>query len=249
MKAIWQIDKSDVERVRALYDAQRNNAFVMNRIHRNVDRNIPQVTKEIFWQAHVAALLTTQQRSGPNTAVSRFLSARPFPLGLERFVEAENLRQVVQTTIADFGGIRRGPTIAKECEKNLEWLNNGGWQRCFQVTDELFNDGNPATERSAAEFVDNNLTGFGPKQARNLLQALGLTKYEIPIDSRVTKWLNRDGFPIRLSAGPLSDSNYYNFVMDGIISLCAAADILPCVLDAVIFSSFDPEWPADQLVW
>ena len=247
MKIIWKIEDVDIQRVTAEYEAQRNKRFVLNRIHRNVDRNIPPITKQVFWETHVAALLTTQQRSGPNKPVTRFICTRPFPLSFDRCSQTENLSQMIQQIISDFGGIRMGPTIAKECEKNYTWLNNGGWQFCFQLTEELSESSNATIERRAAEFIDNKLTGFGPKQARNLLQALGLTRYEIPIDSRITKWLNRNGFPIKLTAGALSDPHYYNFVMDGIIQLCAAVGILPCVLDAVIFSSFDPDWPADQL--
>lgn len=247
MKIVWHFEDTDIRRLRTEYETQRNNSFVLNRIRRNVERNIPQVTKETFWEAHVAALLTTQQRSGPNTAVSRFISARPFALSFEKCAKSVNLREMVERAISNFGGIRRGPTIARECETNLNWLNNDGWQRCFRLTEKLLDDGSAATERNAAESVDMNLAGFGPKQARNLLQMLGLTKYEIPIDSRITRWLNKNDFPIKLTAGPLSDLNYYNFIMDGIKELCSAAGILPCVMDAVIFSSFDPEWPADQL--
>lgn len=107
-----------------------------------------------------------------------------------------------------------------------------------------------ADECEAAEFVDDHLKGFGPKQSRNLLQWLGLTKYEIPLDSRITKWLNEFGFPVRLSAGALSDRNYYNFVSDGVQALCAQSDIYPCVLDAAIFTSYDQvEWTADNMVY
>lgn len=81
--------------------------------------------------------------------------------------------------------------------------------------------------------------GFGPKQSRNLLQGLGLTKYEIPIDSRITKWFNEFGFPVKLSASALSDLNYYKFVSKGLRELCDACNIYPCLLDAAIFSSFD----------
>src|SRR3712207_8726784 len=38
--------------------------------------------------------------------------------------------------------------------------------------------------------IDDSLKGFGPKQSRNLLQGLGLTRYEIPIDIRITRWFN-----------------------------------------------------------
>ena len=97
-------------------------------------------------------------------------------------------------------------------------------------------------ERSAT-IIMGSLKGFGPKQSRNLLQALGLTRYEIPIDSRITKWLNHFGFPIKLSAAALADPNYYNFVLDGFQKLCEAADIYPCVMDAAIFASSDTDWP------
>ena len=95
-------------------------------------------------------------------------------------------------------------------------------------------------------MVDERLIGFGPKQARNLLQALGLTRYEIPLDSRITKWLNEFGFPMTLSSSALGDSGYYELVLDGIQELCRHSDGYPCVLDAVIFTSFDKvEWPED----
>jgi thermostable 8-oxoguanine DNA glycosylase len=92
--------------------------------------------------------------------------------------------------------------------------------------------------------------GFGPKQARNFLQALGLTRYEIPIDSRVTDWLNRNGFPLELTAAALADRNYYLFILDAIQRLCEKAEIFPCLLDAAIFSAADSsEFTEAQLSW
>ena len=48
-------------------------------------------------------------------------------------------------------------------------------------------------------------------QCGDLLQALGLTRYEIPIDSRVTRWLNEFGFPIELSPAALGDIGLFGF--------------------------------------
>ncbi len=104
-------------------------------------------------------------------------------------------------------------------------------------------------ERESAEYINDHLKGFGPKQARNLLQSLGLTRYEIPVDSRIIKWLNEFGFPIKLSSTGLTDKNYYNFILDGLQQLCERSGVYPCVLDAAIFSSFDTEWPEDKLKW
>ena len=39
-------------------------------------------------------------------------------------------------------------------------------------------------ERETARWIASRLVGFGPKQSRNLLQSLGLGRYEIPLDSR-----------------------------------------------------------------
>ena len=93
--------------------------------------------------------------------------------------------------------------------------------------------------------------GFGPKQSRNLLQALGLTRYEIPIDSRIIKWLNGSiSFPVKLTATALSDRNYYQFVCEGFQQLSAACGIYPCILDAAVFASYDRgKEDAGGLLW
>jgi hypothetical protein len=96
-----------------------------------------------------------------------------------------------------------------------------------------------SVEVEVADYIRKTFSGFGPKQSRNLLQALALTRYEIPIDSRVTDWLNKFGFPVRLSAEALADIYYYNFVSDGIQELRAKCDVFPCIFDASIFSLKD----------
>ena len=57
------------------------------------------------------------------------------------------------------------------------------------------------------------------------------------------------GFPIRLSSNPLSAKNYYNFILDGFQALCRECKVLPYVMDAAIFSSYDDEWSEDRLIW
>ena len=132
---------------------------------------------------------------------------------------------------------------------NFQWLENGGWKIVNGIVEDMTKHQTTETERRSSEIIIDNLKGFGPKQSRNLLQSLGLTKYEIPVDSRITKWLTAFGFPMKLSATALADKNYYNFVLDGFQRICEASGIFPCVMDAAIFSSFDGEWPEDRLVW
>ena len=97
----------------------------------------------------------------------------------------------------------------------------------------------PQAERETARALAALLKGIGPKQSRNLLQTLGVTKYEIPIDSRITGWLNRLGVYPKLGAGALADSALYELVMDGLAGVCKQAGVYPCVFDAAVFASFE----------
>ena len=249
MKFVWEIESSDMKKVQDFYNTQKGKAFVLNRFERNVKRIIPEVSEIIFWEAMVSCLLTTQQRSGPESAVTRFILTKPFPLDLSECKKSENLGKFAEDVITGFGGIRRAITLGEEIQANYEWLEDGGWTVIRKIVSDLNENQNRDMEREAAKNIMGSLKGFGPKQSRNLLQALGLTRYEIPIDSRITKWLNEFGFPIRLSAAALADPNYYNFVLDGFQKLCEACNIYPCVMDAAIFASSDTDWPEDKLVW
>ena len=256
MKINWLIEEKDVSHIKEFVDSQSGKSFVKNRITKNVDGHIPDFNRDIFWNAMISCLLTTQQRSGPESSVTRFICTDPFPLNLNKCTEQTNLKKFVENTITYFGGVRRAKTIGDEVFHNLKWLINDGWQQIEAIAKDLVENrrrrprfGDKYIEREAAKSTIDKLKGFGPKQSRNLWQSLGYTRFEIPIDSRITKWFNKNGFPVRLSAGALSDENYYNFIMDGIQEACKASGIYPCVLDAAIFASFDQEWSENKLIW
>jgi hypothetical protein len=245
VKLQWEIEPSDI--AKAFFEAHKQNPFVRNRFLRNVERTTHKLSKDYFWQKLVGCLLTTQQRSGPESAVTRFTMSKPYPLSYPNCLQSMALKGYVFRTITQFGGLRRGKTIARETESNLIWLEDDGWGEVSRLYEMVNRNHTPQVERQAAEIISNNMLGFGPKQSRNLLQDLGLTKYETPIDSRITKWLNEFGFPIHLSANALSDPNYYSLIEDGFQVLCNAIGTFPCLMDAAIFSSFDPPWQEDRL--
>jgi len=241
MRLSWQVEDSDVLKVKEFYHQNKDNDLVVRRRERNVERGFSRFSRDAFWKEMVVCLLTTQARAGPNSAVSKFASQKPFPLRYRECREQRNLRSFAQRTLARFGGIRRNVTISEQIRDNFRWLEKqGGWEEVNNVVRETSKNPTLEMETEAADFIDRCLKGFGPKQSRNLLQSLGVTKYEVPIDSRITKWLNDFvGFPMYLSATALGDLSYYKFVSEGFRELCAASDIYPCVLDAAIFSSFD----------
>jgi len=236
---LWRVEDSDVQRLREFYNENIDNDLVVWRRERNVDGEFSRFSRDAFWKEMVVCLLTTQARSGPNSAVSRFGSQKPFPLSYRECQRRRKLGSFAQRTLAR-GGIRRNVTIGEQISENFRWLEKqDGWEEIKAAVREIKGKPILETETKAADFIDSRLKGFGPKQSRNLLQNLGLTKYEVPIDSRIVRWLNDFGFPVSLSATALSDLGYYKFVSEGFRELCNASDIYPCMLDAAIWSSFD----------
>jgi hypothetical protein len=248
MKFQWIIEERDADAVRKFIGEHENKAFVRDRIAYNVTVPAPPFSREGFWKALIMCLLTTQQRSGPQSPVMRLLCADPLELGLER-CSADGTAPRFLQILRSAGGIRRDETISNQLATNLRILNDGGWTLVEQGAQPLLaqrarepREGDAKAERDAAALVDAGLEGIGPKQARNLWQHVGMTRYEIPLDSRILKWLKSVNFPIAVSANALVSADYYDFILDGVQELCKHSDVLPCVLDAAIFASFDPEW-------
>lgn len=211
----------------------------------NVDLPAPAFSKHRFWKTMIICLCTTQQKSGKGSRVWQFEEIKPFPLSYQECKQKRNLQKYIEKTLSYFK-LRRSKRISEEVEYNFNWLENGGWKDIKICSKDLLNcrerrphRSDRHLERETANIVRINMKGFGPKQSRNLWQTLGLTRYEIPIDSRLTKWFSKFEFPLRLTSQNLSDPDYYNFVLDGIQEMCYVSGIYPCVLDAAIFSSFD----------
>ena len=83
MEIVWKVNAFDLNKVKSIVANQQNNYFVKSRVLRNIDNPPKRVTKKTVWYWMVACLLTTQQRSGPNTPVNRFIHLKPFPLFLK----------------------------------------------------------------------------------------------------------------------------------------------------------------------
>ena len=234
----WIVTDDDIAKLHAFAEWHENNPFVQRRIKHNLNADKKPVTREQFWKVHVGCLLTTQQRSGPNSSVSRFM-ASPWRLTFAACSAADDAEAFCYKALKQFGGFRRSTIISQEVAINLAFLQSGGWTKIRKCLESVRLGNDAETERQAAEFLADSLKGIGPKQSRNLLQWLGLSQFEVPIDSRITSWLNDFGFPLKLTAHALSDRNYYDFVSAGFQQLSQAAGLSPCVLDAMIFSSYD----------
>ena len=224
--------------------------FVRTRDRRNIQKIGLDFSKEFVWRALIACLLTTQQRSGPTSSVARLLRTAPFPLTLQLCLDNfTQLHTVAHNILSTFGGIRRTSIISQQLKDNLQSIVSNDWSILKEINYQDAITDDKAWEQSLANAIQRQVDGFGPKQSRNFLQILGVTKYEIPLDSRIMDWLNNNNFPIHLTSIGLSDPHYYNFISCGIQHLCEQAKIYPCLLDAAIFSSYDNgKWTEENLV-
>ncbi len=239
MKLVWKITGPDVVRVRALLARYKDDALVLDRIHRNVRTRDRSFTKEEAWHRMVMCLLSTQQRTGEGSQIAQFGDSVPFPLRYELCRRSDDLRVEAEEILTTFGGVRRAPTISGHLAKNLADLETGLWDQLLRRLHSLAPPGvTRDKERVVAQWVS-RFGGFGAKQSRNLLQQLGLAQHEIPIDNRVARWLRQLAFPLQLSGPLLADEAYYCLALDGIQALCKSADVLPTILDAAMLASQD----------
>lgn len=251
----WEFSDNEINNVLKIISDQEDDPFVQKRREQNVEVAEIDITREQFWNAHLAALLTSQQRSGPDSHVSKFLKNEIQTVSLDQCRDVDDVSEFVSDTLEAHGGIRYYNNIGDACEANLERLDSGGWEELRSELEKLVEArrrepkaSDSEAEREVATYLSERLAGdglhrVGSKQARNILQILGLTRYEIPLDSRITKWLN-DNFdlPYHVSGSGLSNPEYYHFIMDIVQDSCSTADVLPCVFDAAVFSSYDTNW-------
>lgn len=233
MNIIWEISESDIRKV-VNYVDEHKNPYVENRINRNIHRMDIQINKDTIIKTMLMCLLTSQKESSPDSSFGVFFRKKPFLLTYEFLSKATIIEVVLSNALKINGLTKYSNKIPGYFSSNFSYLEETNWALQTKLENSLKNESTKLTERELADSVDKIFKGFGSKQARDFLQTLGLTKYEIPIDSRIMNWMKEFGFPILFSTPALQDKAFYHLVSDGIQLLCEKAKIYPCVLDAAI---------------
>lgn len=254
---VQDVSTSEVEAVRTIVATQQQSPFLRSRRNRNILHPPEDLEEVAFWKQMVVCMCTSVQPSGPNSRVSRLARENPFPLALETCESQSDLLTYAREVLSKHG-LRFGPKIAAQIRTNLCWLQKCGWQTVRQLFRAVLDapdgaDTRIAAERQASRALmgrSGGLAGFGPKQTRNLWQCLGATRYEIPLDIRVCRWLNALPSTFRVDSKKLSSVAYYEDSMTHIQLVCEAAGVLPCEFDAAVFASADEgEWPENDVVF
>jgi hypothetical protein len=238
MQFQWVITKDNGKPYSDFIKRYEKHSIVKTRVDRNLKHINVAISKDNFWRTLVGCLLTTQQRSGSGSRVSVFLDSSDRVLDLDYCSNAKNLTKVVEETLSK-NGLRRTERIAEEIDYAIRWLKQNDWSAVKSQLDLIASHTTAKKERTVARFLQEHFKGIGPKQSRNLIQWMGLSKYEIPLDSRMVKVLRELGFPVPLSAVALADESYYCFIEEGIQRLMAEIEVYPCVFDACAFASFE----------
>jgi thermostable 8-oxoguanine DNA glycosylase len=242
----WQISysESEIKAIKDLVKIQADHPFFIDRKHKNLSQEPVIFNEEEVWQAAIMCLVTSQNRSGQGSRVYDFLYTGQFPMTLEILRKTDDTYGFIYDIFSELS-IRFWKTNAERAFRNFQTLENGFWGSLRsihqQLNDQKVQVPQPQhylTERFASKAVQVPLIGIGPKQSRNFWQSLGLTRYEIPIDSRVLKWFEQN-LNIEFPNSGLQDENFYCMVQDSIRDLCSRANILPCMLDIAIFSSYE----------
>lgn len=258
MPLVWEISDNDVVITQNFIKRYIKCDNAQKRFVDNVALPAPIVKKEIMWEVMFDCLLSSMQQSGPISPISKFLNTKPFPLPLSTCQSVQHLDSFVENTLLEHNCKRFRKQIGISSEKNFEFFFGNKWNEFKNILTPLCQARNripqmsdKINERIVSHWLNESFRGFGPKQSRNYIQLLGISRYEIPIDSRFVNWLIDCNFPIFINGNNLQEIErkrlntllsvpyWYDLILDKIQELSMRSNTLPCLLDGCVFGSFD----------
>ena len=231
--------KSVIKRYKKLIEENKNLPKVIERKTLNLDtpRKDLRIDEEIFWEKLVVGIVTSNAKS--NSAFRKKLDD-------SRILKYE----VVKKELKDLESIceRLEKYKIGHYERNstallidLERLDKN-WMETEKHLKTLQYDTTLEKERKVAEYLTDVFHQIGPKQSRNIIQMLGLSRYVVPLDSRMDKTINEyGGIVLPEKQKPYSREDSYRVIEDQINDLCCELDIYPCLFDSCVFWSKDDE--------
>jgi thermostable 8-oxoguanine DNA glycosylase len=229
MELIWKLNDSDINKVRD-YVSKNKNPKVERVIDRNINHIDRTIDKDSLLRTMLICLLSSDTDYYPESKVEQILKKKPYLLNYQYLFKVQNIEILFQEVFQTFGIMKYVKKVPGFFTTNFDYLEETDWDLESEIRKAIDHELTKADERKLADMVDKSFKGFGSKEARCFLLELGVTRYEIPIDSKLIKWLENFGFPIKFSKTALQDILFYHFVSDGIQKLCEISEINPCVL-------------------
>ena len=106
MEFSWDLSDAALKRVDESIGPFFDDEYVRKRIAENIAVPPPPLHRSVIWEVMFDCLLSTQQQSGPDSAMARFQHLKPYPFLYEECVKIDDLAGYVDRTLTNFGGIR-----------------------------------------------------------------------------------------------------------------------------------------------
>jgi len=238
MDLIWKLSDSDIIKVRDF--VKNNNQNVERIISRNINHIDRKIDKDSMLKTMLICLLSSDTDPYPESKIEQVFKLKPYLLNYQFLFKVHNIENSFQEVFRTFGITKYAKKVPRYFSTNFEFLEETDWDLESELIRSIEHELSKDDERKLADMVDKSFKGFGSKEARRFLLALGVTKYEIPVDYKLNKWLENFGFPLKYTKTALQDILFYHFVSDGIQKLCEISEIYPCVLYSIIIDSEFP---------
>ena len=244
MQATWTVDKISVNAWRKLVDEYRDEPIPKERRTLNVQRKGIVLTKTVVWHRIIGCQVTTQQRSGRNTLVTKFLESASPLFDLKVVKKCASLEELAQDELTA-AGLRMTKKVPKRLQAIYDLLEDGEWSTLLSQLETIRKRTTQNKERAVVNYLtglqngskSKRFPGLGQKQSRNFIQWLGLSRWEVPLDSRVLRVLRTQGANFVPKGNSLADATVYLFVQDLLQIIASRLGIFPCELDACMFAS------------
>lgn len=236
MELVWKLSDKDIYKIRDFVKKNKN-PDVEKIINRNINHVDRVIDRDSILKVMLICLMSSETDSYPESKIAQMFNKKPFLLSNQYLLKVPDIENAFQEVFQTFGVTKYLKKVPKYFSANFDLLAETNWDLETELNRSLKLELTKYDERKLADRLDKSYKGFGSKEARSFLLALGVTKYEIPIDYKLIKWLKNFDFPIKFSKIALQDILFYHFVSDGIQKLCEISEIYPCVLYSTIISS------------
>lgn len=217
------ITSQSIEYFKNLHKKHQNRPLVLERIENSsLDKNRQDIDINLLWLAFVETINATPVND-TGYKIKKWDSIKG--------ISHDELRELAYTEFMDSNIETYSKNNARYAVSNRNFIKKQGEEKILKTINSC-EVGNSTSEEKTCVFLQ-KLKGIGPKQSRNILQYLGRSHHQVPIDSSVLKQLENSG--IDITGAKLDKERDYQEVQNAIWQISKELKVLPYVLDAIGF--------------
>jgi thermostable 8-oxoguanine DNA glycosylase len=224
------ITPQSIEYFKNLHAKHQNHPLVLERIENSSsDKKKQDIDINLFWSALVEIINATQDRSAGLNSPTNDTDYKIKKWDSIKDISHDELRELAYTEFMDSNIDKYSNNNARYAVSNRNFIKKQGEEKILKKINSC-EVGNATSEEKTCVFLQ-KLKGIGPKQSRSILQYLGLSHHQVPIDSAVLNQLEISG--IDITDAKLDKERDYQEVQNIIWNISKELNVLPCVFDAI----------------